>query len=170
MGYFDALSSVSFKTTQDGRNVFFPWGRFGRGYELRSQDEYRRLKDGLSVYYLVGIAAAILMPGLLLKGAVAVVAVTSYTAWALAWRRNRLPSTEKLTRTDCERNMATRMPTWILATLSVFCLLIILIATLELIVEPSSWPVALLTGGFSGVCGWTLTRLWRRKSEKGAKE
>jgi hypothetical protein len=29
MGYFDGLASGSFKTSQDGRRLFFPWGVLG---------------------------------------------------------------------------------------------------------------------------------------------
>jgi hypothetical protein len=31
MGYLDALTSGSFKTTEDGERLFFPWGPLGDG-------------------------------------------------------------------------------------------------------------------------------------------
>ncbi len=34
MGYFDGLTSGSFKTAEDGRRLFFPWGVLGSGYAL----------------------------------------------------------------------------------------------------------------------------------------
>ena len=43
MGYFDALTSSYFKTTPDGRKLFFPWGVLGRGYTIDSEQDYERL-------------------------------------------------------------------------------------------------------------------------------
>ncbi len=37
MGYFEALTSSSFKTTKGGQKLFFPWGTLGRGYVIPSE-------------------------------------------------------------------------------------------------------------------------------------
>jgi hypothetical protein len=37
MGFFNALTSSGFKTGQDGRKLFFPWGVLGRGYIIDSE-------------------------------------------------------------------------------------------------------------------------------------
>ena len=44
MGYFDALTSGYFKTTPEGRKLFFPWGVLGRAYAIDSQQDYERLR------------------------------------------------------------------------------------------------------------------------------
>jgi hypothetical protein len=36
MGYFDVLTVGCFKTAQDERKLFFPWGILGRGYIIPS--------------------------------------------------------------------------------------------------------------------------------------
>jgi hypothetical protein len=32
MGYFDALTSSSFKKDESGKTVFYPWGVLGKGH------------------------------------------------------------------------------------------------------------------------------------------
>ena len=45
MGYFDALTSGTFKTTPDGKRLFFPWGTLGRGYIVGTETDYERLRS-----------------------------------------------------------------------------------------------------------------------------
>ena len=63
MGYFDALTSSAFKTTEDGRRLFFPWGVLGRGYVL-SQSQYERLQKQVRIYTIVALALIIAMSAL----------------------------------------------------------------------------------------------------------
>src|SRR4051812_7202496 len=56
VGYFDALTSSSFKTTPDGRRLFFPWGTFGHGYIIGSEPEFRRLQRQLRIYLIVALS------------------------------------------------------------------------------------------------------------------
>ncbi|MBW7967336.1 hypothetical protein [Bradyrhizobium sp. BR 10261] len=69
MGYFEAVTSGSFKTTEDGRRLFFPWGTLGRGYVLPSENDYRRHRTQVKAY-MVATFAFILVPSL-------------FRAWAL---------------------------------------------------------------------------------------
>ena len=50
MGYFDGLTSGSFKTAQDGRRLFFPWGVLGSGYAIASEQDYQRLRRQVKAY------------------------------------------------------------------------------------------------------------------------
>ena len=59
MGYFDGLTSGSFKTAEDGRKLFFPWGVLGRGYVLASEQDDARLRRQLKVYMMVSLALII---------------------------------------------------------------------------------------------------------------
>jgi hypothetical protein len=45
MGYFDRLTSTSFNTAQDGHKLFYPWGAWGRGYVIFSEQQYKRLRQ-----------------------------------------------------------------------------------------------------------------------------
>jgi len=53
VGYFDAVTSSSFKTTEDGRRLFFPWGTLGRGYVIGSDKEFGRLRSCVKAYCAV---------------------------------------------------------------------------------------------------------------------
>jgi hypothetical protein len=55
MGYFDGLVSGSFKTAQDGRKLFFPWGILGSGYAIPSDEQYQRLRSQVKAYLMIGL-------------------------------------------------------------------------------------------------------------------
>src|SRR5206468_824899 len=59
MGYFDGLTSSSFKTGQDGRKLFFPWGAMGRGYTIESERDYERLRSQVKSYIIVSFVLII---------------------------------------------------------------------------------------------------------------
>ena len=59
MGYFEGLTSGSFKTTPDGRRLFFPWGVLGRGYSLASEGDYQRLRRQIKSYMMVSLVLII---------------------------------------------------------------------------------------------------------------
>src|SRR5215510_5145810 len=114
MGYFDALTSSSFKTTPDGQRLFFPCGVLGRGYVIGSEREYERLRGQVKIFIIVGIAAAIGILALRryvgLAGLVAIAALfvfhaTFYVSWVLYLLRGRQPSHERL---SLRESMATQ--------------------------------------------------------------
>jgi hypothetical protein len=43
MDYLDFVTSGRFRTAQDGRKLFYPWG-WGRGYVIASEQQYNRLR------------------------------------------------------------------------------------------------------------------------------
>src|SRR3954470_22868321 len=59
MGYFDGLTSSTFKTTKDGRRLFFPWGVLGSGYSIGSEQDYQRLRQQVKAYMVVTLVAVI---------------------------------------------------------------------------------------------------------------
>ena len=61
MGYFDALTSSSFKTTEDGRRLFFPWGTLGRGYAIPSEEEFERLRRRVKAYLAISLPLIIVI-------------------------------------------------------------------------------------------------------------
>ncbi|MEW6113145.1 MAG: hypothetical protein AB1664_13530 [Thermodesulfobacteriota bacterium] len=65
MGYIGRAIDEQFKTTEDGRKLFFPWKWFWpwksyRGYILCSDKEYERLRRGESLWLKVGQPSALL--------------------------------------------------------------------------------------------------------------
>jgi len=55
MGLFTALSDASFVQRAGRGRLFYPWGRHGRGYEVRSEQEYLRLRRELAWLLRIGI-------------------------------------------------------------------------------------------------------------------
>lgn len=55
MGYFDALSSASFKTSHDGRRLFFPWGVLGRGYVIEYEQDAKRIEQEIKIFMNVAL-------------------------------------------------------------------------------------------------------------------
>ena len=61
MGYFEGLTSGSFKTSHDGRKLFFPWGALGRGYVLASEDDERSLRSRVKAWMVVNMLLTMLI-------------------------------------------------------------------------------------------------------------
>jgi hypothetical protein len=59
MGYFEAIAASSFTTDGEGRHLFFPWGVFGRGYVVPTEDDYLRLRATLIRTYQIIIPATV---------------------------------------------------------------------------------------------------------------
>ncbi|MDA9496311.1 hypothetical protein [Bradyrhizobium sp. CCBAU 11357] len=84
MGYFERLASSSFKTTEDGRRLFFPWGVLGRGYVLASEDDYRLLRTQVKAYTVITFAC-MLVSSLFQAYAFVAAVVIVLIGWYLAW-------------------------------------------------------------------------------------
>lgn len=66
MGYFDGLTAGSFKTDAQGRELFFFWGKLGKGRVIPSEAEGEAVRRYLKRYYfciLLGIVPMILVAG-----------------------------------------------------------------------------------------------------------
>ena len=59
MGYFEAIAASSFTTDTDGRHLFFPWGVFGKGYVVPTENDYLRLRATLIRTYQIIIPATV---------------------------------------------------------------------------------------------------------------
>jgi hypothetical protein len=52
MGFLDRLVNGGFKTTEDGRKLFFPHGNLGRGYIIPSEVEFQRLQKWIRAFII----------------------------------------------------------------------------------------------------------------------
>ncbi len=66
MGYFDGLTAASFKRDAEGRELFFIWGRLGKGRIIPSEADATWVRRYLKIYY-VGVLVAI-VPTLMISG------------------------------------------------------------------------------------------------------
>ncbi len=100
MGYFDALTSSSFKTTKDGHRLFFPWGTIGRGYIIPTEEEYERLRRKVKIYLIISLPMiGILVNRLSIIGdfVLMIVLTLPYILWANKRCLQLKPSNEKYT-------------------------------------------------------------------------
>ena len=99
MGYFDALTSSYFKTAQDGRKLFFPWGVLGRGYIVDSEQAYERLRRQIKVFTLIGLVlifGASALARYVAALVIAAVFIVFYVVWSPFLLRGLQQSNEKL--------------------------------------------------------------------------
>jgi len=171
-----AWMKLTFKTTPEGKQVYFPWGSFGAGYEVRSDAQeaairrYHRISTVIGLPLVLATAAAWKLDADLLwrlLGLALVAAHLSHYAWQVKQWEKVLPrSTLELTHTEVrEARLATISP----ALLWFFFGLCLLIALGGIALIVSGWGVAggflflFLFGGLAAAFGWLLTTQHRIK-------
>jgi hypothetical protein len=66
MGYFDGLTAAAFKKDAQGRDLFFIWGKFGKGRVVPTEADGAAVRNYLKNYYicvLVGIVPMLMLAG-----------------------------------------------------------------------------------------------------------
>jgi hypothetical protein len=66
MGYFDGLTAAAFKKDSRGRDLFFIWGKFGKGRVVPTEADGASVRSYLKNYYicvLVGIVPMVMLAG-----------------------------------------------------------------------------------------------------------
>lgn len=66
MGYFDGLTAASFKKDAEGRDLFFLWGKLGKGRVIPSETEGAWVRRYLKLYYIAVLVA--IVPMLMISG------------------------------------------------------------------------------------------------------
>ena len=61
MGYFDGLVDGSFKVDSNGLNLFYPYGQFGSGYVLESEQQKNKIRNILKIALMVTLPIIILV-------------------------------------------------------------------------------------------------------------
>ena len=86
MGYFDGLTAAAFKKHSQGRDLFFIWGKFGKGRVVPTEADGAAARSYLKNYYicvLVGILPMVMLGG---KGNRAG-SWRLASSWCWRWRR-----------------------------------------------------------------------------------
>lgn len=96
MGYFDGLTAASFKKDADGRDLFFIWGRLGKGRIIPSQADGAWVRRYLKFYYigmLIAIVPMLMISGEPMQGrwllTLGVFLLLALAALIPLWRRTR---------------------------------------------------------------------------------
>jgi hypothetical protein len=162
MGYFDGLTSASFKTTPDGRQLFFPWGVLGSGYAIASEQDYLRLRQqvkGYMIVTLVLIIAAGSFGGYVVPIAVGALLMTLYLAWMWHLLRRLKTSGERMSLQESMTAQANASGAVVLWLLEIAALAFVGVGIFMLVVDPSQWPVALASIIFFGLCAAKIARM-----------
>jgi hypothetical protein len=170
MGYFDALASTSFKTTDDGRRLFFPLGAFGRGYVVSSEEDFARLRKGVKIYLIVSLLLIIgsipfmgPLGGLILLPFL----VVPYALWAYAQCRNLERTDERLTVNEALVGQALQHSKFGLWSLEVCSVLFVVAGIFILAADPKNWLVGLASIVFFGFCTVMIGRMLMVKRRQG---
>lgn len=179
MGYFDALTSSSFKTTPDGHRVFFPWGVFGRGYLIGSQPEYERLRRHVTMLVVVGMVLAIAtmigvqalwklqsVTGLLAALVFSLVYMGFYAAWLPSLLRDLQPSRERLSLRESMATHARAHSPMLLWALEICSLGFVGLSVFIVASDPGKWLIAIAGGVFFGFCaaGFAVMLIMRQET------
>jgi hypothetical protein len=66
MGYFDGLTAAAFKKDAQGRDLFFIWGKFGKGRVVPTDADGNAVRNYLKNYYIgiiIGIVPMVMVAG-----------------------------------------------------------------------------------------------------------
>jgi hypothetical protein len=172
MGYFDALTSSAFKTTNDGQRLFFPWGILTQGYVIPTEADFERLRhDYKNIMKFTMIFSLLFVIVLwnfsswsfLFKGIVTVafllVYIVAYNVWVRFRCHNLSPAHEKLTYSECAANQARTFSTVQLWLFEVGSLAFVAGGVWILLTDPNQWLIAVSSIAFFGLCAVVFTRM-----------
>ncbi len=155
MGYFDGLTSGSFKTAQDGRRLFYPWGYLGRGYVLASEQDADRLRRQLKIYYIVMLAAIVgtsAVHAFVISAAVAGICIIFYAVWARRQVAGLQRAGEAMSFRDSTALQARAFGPRALWLLEICSLLFVAAGIFMYAADPANRLMALFTTIFFGCC------------------
>lgn len=162
MGYFDALTSSSFKTTKDGRRLFFPWGTLGRGYLIPTEEEYEKLRRKVKLYFIICLPITILLVSRLnFLGDLLLLLVLTvpYLFWANKQSRKFEPSNEKYTFKQSFGTQAREHNVLTLWLLEIGSLAFVAAGIFILVKDITNWPAALASIVFFGLCAVVFAKM-----------
>jgi Na+/H+ antiporter NhaB len=174
MGYFDALTSSSFKTTEDGRRLFFPWGTMGRGYRVESEEQFQRLQRQVKTYLMVSLPlsiAAVVLLDVAVTIVVVAVVMAAYAAWAGVQCRQLTKSADRLTFNESVANQAREHSIVVLWLLMIGALALVAGGVFILVVEPDKWLLGLVSIAFFGFAAFMVGRMLvlKRRAARGTR-
>jgi hypothetical protein len=162
MGYFDGLTSGSFKTSHDGRRLFFPWGVLGGGYAIASEQDYLRLRQQVKTYVMVTLVLVI-VSGMYEPYLMPLAAAALLVCFYLAWMWRVLPrlqrSDEKLSLQESMTSQAQAHSAVVLWGLEIASIIFVVTGIAMLVFDPGSRLIALFCTAFFGLCAAKIARL-----------
>jgi Ca2+/Na+ antiporter len=162
MGYFDAITSGSFKTMPDGRRLFFPWGVLGHGYAVPTVAGYERLRRQVKINTAVSLVLIIAVAALqyyLWTFIVGGLLTAAYAGWAYVQTRSLQPTGERMSYQESLTMQALRHNKAVLWLMEAVSILYVATGLIILVVDPQSWLIALSSIVFFGACAAVFARM-----------
>jgi hypothetical protein len=162
MGYFEGLTSGSFKTTPDGRRLFFPWGVAGRGYSIASEEDYLRIRRRIKTYMAVSLAlivAANVVAGAVVCAAIAAALMTFYLGWMALLLPRLTFSGEKMSLEESMTSSAQAHGATVLRLMQIGALALAAAGILMLVTDSHHRLIGLFVTLFFGLCLAKFTRM-----------
>ena len=162
MGYFDALTASYFKTAPDGRRLFYPWGIWGRGYVVASQQNYGRLRGQIKIYTIASLVLIIPVATLLhylWAMAVTLLVIVFYLCWVPFLLRGLQPTDERMSLSESMSGQARLQNASTLWMLLIVSILFVLTGFAMLVFDPDKWLVGGFAIVFFGLCAAVAVRM-----------
>lgn len=70
MGYLKGITEINFKTDDEGRTLFYPWGFLGKGYLLPDEAKIEKIKRYKKIYHIITIPCISILAVSILGGCV----------------------------------------------------------------------------------------------------
>lgn len=125
MGYFEGISNLYFKSDSGGKQVFYPWGVFGKGYVLPDAAAEGKLRRFIRVHLMV--AFPVIIVAVIQGWGWCVIACAGLFAWFYIGSRRHLAgcqvSSERLTLKESYSNSAKAhnlVTLWVLFIIALF--------------------------------------------------
>ena len=167
MGYFEGLTSGSFKTARDGRRFFFPWGVLGSGYAIASEQDYLRLRQQVKAYMVATLVLAI-SSGMYDPNLGPLAALVPLIGFYLMWMWRVLPrlqrSDEKLSLKESMTSQAHAHGALVLWLLEIVAILLFVASVAMLVFDPGNRLTGFACTVFFGFCLARITRLLMLKN------
>jgi hypothetical protein len=174
MGYFNVVTNGYFKTAQDGRKLFLPWGVLGRGYIIASEQDYLRLRQQIKIYtvvMLVLVIGSVSLQGKLGGFVIATLLTGFYLVWTRYLLRGLQRSDERMSLQESIASQARAFSPLVLWLLEILALAFVGGGIFIFIVDPGNWLIALVSivlFGLVAVKGASMIVLRRRATVSGS--
>jgi hypothetical protein len=155
MGYFDFLTSSSFKTTTDGRTLFFPFGAAGPGYEVGPDMDGASLRRQVKAWFIGGLiwgVGAVELLGIPTGLVAASAVVALYYGWAWYLTRAMPLSVERQSLRETFSAQARALNPVLLWASEILMIVLLFFGFAVLATDPDDWPDALYMIVVFGAC------------------
>lgn len=172
MGFLDSIADRHFKTSQDGRILYFPNWPFGRGYIVPSEAKFQRLRRQVNISYKC-IFIYILLLGSLLGPGAFLFGIIPWAIWNYIHCRDMERTDEKLTSDEIIAKLAQEFG---FITLWLFEIFSVAFGIAGIVMFIDKWRnrydllISILAIFFSGWCAIRVAKVLMVKSRQGNRD